>query len=120
MDKKEFNKPQKVSGLKKSNASVATATFGNNQKNAVNNNNNKAIENSSKENYALGKLNFMLIAAGVVVVLIGLFLMAGGQSTPQKFDPSVFSAIHIKVAPVVTLIGFLSIILAIIIKPKDK
>lgn len=79
-----------------------------------------AVESVDKKNLAFGKLNFILIAIGVVVVLIGFFLMAGGQSTPEKFDASIFSAVHIKVAPVVTLIGFLSIIVAIIIKPKDK
>lgn len=87
----------------------------------------KKIENkqepvvvTDKKNLAFGKINFVLIAVGVVIVLIGLFLMAGGQSTDKVFDPSIFSAIHIKVAPIVTLIGFISIIFAIIIKPKDK
>lgn len=79
-----------------------------------------AVEPINKKNLAFGKLNFILVAVGVLVVLIGFFLMAGGKSTPEEFDPSIFSAIHIKVAPVVTLIGFLSIIVAIIIKPKDK
>lgn len=79
-----------------------------------------ASEPVDKRFFALGKLNFILIAAGVIVVLIGFFLMAGGESTPEKYDPSIFSTEHIKVAPVVTLIGFVSIILAIIIKPKDK
>lgn len=86
---------------------------------------NKKLEKNQpvpvdKKNLAFGKLNFILLAAGVVVVLIGLFLMAGGQSTEKVFDPSIFSAIHIKVAPIVTLIGFVSIIFAIIIKPKDE
>ncbi|MBR7043601.1 MAG: DUF3098 domain-containing protein, partial [Prevotella sp.] len=34
-------------------------------------------------------------------------------------DPSIFSARRIKVAPVVCLVGFLSIIYAIIRKPKE-
>lgn len=84
----------------------------------------KAEQNATapidKKNFAFGKLNFILIAAGVLVILLGFFLMAGGEPTPEKFDPSIFDAIHIKVAPVVTLIGFLTIIVAIIIKPKDK
>lgn len=78
------------------------------------------VVKTDKRNLAFGKINFMLMAAGVVVVLIGLFLMAGGQSTEKVFDPSIFSAVHIKVAPIVTLIGFVSIIFAIIIKPKDE
>lgn len=73
-----------------------------------------------KRNLAFGRLNYIMLIAGVVIVLLGFVLMAGGHSTEQVFDSSVFSAMHIKVAPVVTLIGFVSIIFAIIIKPKDK
>jgi hypothetical protein len=75
---------------------------------------------TDKKNLAFGKLNFIVLAVGVIIVLIGFFLMAGGQSTDKVFDPSIFDPIHIKVAPVVTLIGFVSIIFAIIIKPKDN
>ena len=75
---------------------------------------------TDKQNLAFGKLNFIVLAVGVIIVLIGFFLMAGGQSTDKVFDPSIFDPIHIKVAPVVTLIGFVSIIFAIIIKPKDN
>ena len=75
---------------------------------------------TDKKNLACGKLNFIVLAVGVIIVLIGFFLMAGGQSTDKVFDPSIFDPIHIKVAPIVTLIGFVSIIFAIIIKPKDN
>ena len=77
-------------------------------------------QSTDKQNLAFGKLNFIVLAVGVIIVLIGFFLMAGGQSTDKVFDPSIFDPIHIKVAPVVTLIGFVSIIFAIIIKPKDN
>ena len=77
-------------------------------------------QTTDKKNLAFGKLNFIVLAVGVIIVLIGFFLMAGGQSTDKVFDPSIFDPIHIKVAPVVTLIGFVSIIFAIIIKPKDN
>lgn len=73
-----------------------------------------------RRSFAFGKMNFVLLFAGVLVVLIGLFMMAGGHSDGKVFDESIFSAMHIKVAPVVTLIGFVSIIFAIMIKPKDK
>lgn len=86
------------------------------------NNNQKQAQSGqiNKRNLAFGKLNFVLLAVGVVIVLIGLFLMAGGHSSETVFDPSIFDAVHIKVAPVVTLVGFVSIIFAIIVKPKDE
>ena len=46
--------------------------------------------------------------------------MSGGGSTEQTFNPEVFSTMRIKVAPVVCFVGFVSIIYAIIRKPKDN
>lgn len=73
-----------------------------------------------KRNYAFGKTNFVLLAISMVIVIIGLILMSGGNSTEKAYDPSIFSALHIKVAPIVTFFGFVSIIFAIVYKPKDK
>ncbi|GAB6982101.1 DUF3098 domain-containing protein [Prevotella dentasini] len=72
-----------------------------------------------KRNLAFGKVNFILLAIGLAVVIIGFVLMSGGNSNETTFDPGIFSAMHIKVAPVVTFIGFISIIGAIIYRPKD-
>lgn len=72
-----------------------------------------------KKNLAFGKVNFILLAISLVIIIIGLVLMSGGQSTQEAFNPDTFAALHIKVAPVVTFIGFVSIIVAIVYKPKD-
>jgi len=73
-----------------------------------------------KKNLAFGKMNFILLAVGMAIVIIGLVLMSGDSSTTEKFNPDIFSALHIKVAPVITFLGFVSIIGAIMYKPKDK
>ncbi|KGI59701.1 hypothetical protein HMPREF3034_01896 [Prevotella sp. DNF00663] len=73
-----------------------------------------------KRNLAFGKSNFVLLAIGVLVVIIGFIMMSGGSSTENMYDPSIFNAQRIKVAPVVCLIGFLSIIYAILHKSKDS
>ena len=73
----------------------------------------------NRQKLAFGKVNYILLAIGLAVVVLGFFLMSGGNSTEKHFDPSVFSAMRIKVAPVVTFFGFISIIGAIIYKPKD-
>ena len=72
-----------------------------------------------KKNLAFDKVNFILLAIGMAVVILGFILMSGSGSTEQAFNPEVFSTIRIKVAPVVCFIGFVSIIYAIIRKPKD-
>ena len=73
-----------------------------------------------KRNFAFDKVNFILLAIGMSVVIIGFVLMSGGGSTEEAYDPSIFSPMRIKVAPVVCLLGFVSMIYAIIRKPKDE
>ena len=72
-----------------------------------------------KRNYAFDKVNFILIAVGMAIVILGFILMSGGGSGESVFDADIFSVRRIKVAPVVCFIGFISIVYAIIRKPKD-
>ena len=72
-----------------------------------------------KRNYAFDKINFILIAVGMVIVILGFILMSGGGSDESVFDADIFSVRRIKVAPVVCFIGFISIVNAIIRKPKN-
>lgn len=72
-----------------------------------------------KKNFAFDKTNFILLALGMCVVVLGFILMSGGKSTYEAFDPSIFNATPTKIAPMICFIGFMSIIVAIIRKPKD-
>lgn len=73
-----------------------------------------------KRNYAFEKTNFILLAVGMLVVILGFILMSGAGSDESVFNNDIFSVRRIKVAPVVCFIGFISIIYAIIRKPADK
>lgn len=73
-----------------------------------------------KRNYAFDKTNFILLAVGMLVVILGFILMSGAGSDESVFNNDIFSVRRIKVAPVVCFIGFNSIIYAIIRKPADK
>ncbi len=73
-----------------------------------------------KRNLAFDKTNFIILAVGMLVVILGFILMSGAGSDETVFDNDIFSVRRIKVAPVVCFIGFISIIYAIIRKPKDK
>ena len=72
-----------------------------------------------KRNFAFDRLNFILLAVGMAVVVIGFLLMSGPGSTDAAYEPDIFSTRRIKVAPVVCLVGFLSMIYAIVRCPKD-
>lgn len=71
-------------------------------------------------NFAFDKKNYILLAVGMAIVIIGLVLMAGPGSTETAFNPDIFSVRRIRVAPVVSFVGFVFIIFAIMYKPKNK
>ena len=74
----------------------------------------------NREKFAFDKTNFILLAVGMAVVILGFALMTGPSSMPTHFEPDIFSVRRIKVAPLVCLIGFVSIIYAVVRKPKSK
>ena len=55
-------------------------------------------------------MNFIWLAAGMAVVIIGFLLMTGPSSTPDHFEPDIFSVRRIKVAPLICLAGFVSVL----------
>ena len=73
-----------------------------------------------KKNFAFGSMNFILLAVGMLIVIIGFILMGGSGSSESAFNPDIFSARRVKVAPLVCLFGFVSMIYAVVHKPKDK
>jgi hypothetical protein len=81
---------------------------------------NKENNLEDKKRFAFDKTNYIILAVGVAVVIIGFLLMSGPSSSETHYEPDIFSFRRIKVAPVFCLLGYLSIIYAILRKPKDK
>ena len=73
-----------------------------------------------KRNFAFDKINFILLGVGMVIVIIGFLLMVGPNTTDTTFEPDIFSVRRTKVAPIVCLFGFVSMVYAIIHKPKGN
>ena len=73
-----------------------------------------------KKNFAFTRVNYMMLAVGMMIVVLGFVLMSGSGSTESAYNPDIFSARRIKVAPIVCLIGFVSMIFAVMYKPKNK
>ena len=63
-----------------------------------------------KRDFAFDKVNYILLAVGMAVVVVGFMLMSGDGSTEHADNPDIFSARRIKVAPLVCLAGFVSMI----------
>ncbi|MGY8952955.1 MAG: DUF3098 domain-containing protein [Flavobacteriales bacterium] len=71
---------------------------------------------STEENNEMvfGKTNYMFLIGGAVTLLIGFILMSGGGSSdPNVFNPEIFSAQRISVAPIVILVGFAIVMVGI-------
>ena len=73
-----------------------------------------------KEKFALDKVNFILIAIGVVIIIVGLLLMTGPSSTATHFEPDIFSTRRVVVAPLICLVGFVFMIFAIMFRPRKN
>ncbi|HTL83109.1 MAG TPA: DUF3098 domain-containing protein [Bacteroidia bacterium] len=71
--------------------------------------------------FAFGKENYMIILIGLGVLVIGYLLMIGGGSDkPENFNPEIFSARRITVAPITLLIGFGVVLYGIMKKPREE
>lgn len=63
--------------------------------------------------------NYIILLAGIFLIVLGYILMIGGKSEdPNVFNPAIFNFQRITLAPVLCLIGFVTIIFAIMWRPK--
>ena len=63
----------------------------------------------------LTRRNYILLAAGFAVIVLGLVLMAGGGSdSPDEFDYAMISWRRITLAPILVIGGFVVEIYAIL------
>lgn len=77
-------------------------------------------ENSNFD-FALGKKNYLLMAIGFAVIVLGFVLMVDkGSEDPKVFDPDIYGFRQITLAPVVVLAGFIFEIYAIMKRTNDN
>ncbi|MCC7051005.1 MAG: DUF3098 domain-containing protein [Bacteroidia bacterium] len=82
---------------------------------------NVKTTNSLNITFSFGKENYILMIAGLVVIIVGLMLMSGGAGTdPNVFNEEVFSTRRVTVAPMLCLLGYVIEIAAILYKSKEK
>lgn len=69
---------------------------------------------------AFTKKNYYILLIGVALIALGYVLMIGGGSEdPNVFNPEIFSTQRITIAPMFCLAGFVTIIVAIMWRPKS-
>jgi len=77
------------------------------------------MSTKEKQGFALRKQNLILMAIAFGLILLGFALMTG-STTIQVFNKDVFSTRRITIGPMTALFGFISMIFAILWKPKSK
>ena len=69
--------------------------------------------------FVFKKKNYMILIAGIVLILLGITLMIGGGSEdPTKFSEEIFNFQRLTLAPVLIVSGFVVGVFAIMIKSK--
>lgn len=71
-----------------------------------------------KASFALGRTNIILIAISFAVIVIGFLLMLGPGTTPEAYNPDIFSFRRIVLAPGIAFVGFVFMVYAIMHKSK--
>lgn len=76
---------------------------------------------NKKTEFLYDKKNYIAIAIGFALVVLGFILMSGGKAeNPNDFHPEeIFSARRITVAPFTVLAGFIVVGVGIMLKPKS-
>lgn len=74
---------------------------------------------ATEKKLTLEKINFILIGISFLIIVTG-FLFMTGSATVLEFNPDIFSFRRITLGPMISFFGFLSMIFAILYKPKSK
>jgi hypothetical protein len=72
----------------------------------------KAAAPKADQYFLFGKQNYMLMLAGVLLIALGFYLMAGTED--------IFSSTKLTVAPIIVMIGFVVELFAIMRKKANS
>ena len=74
-----------------------------------------------RKNFAFAKLNYIICAVSVLIIIIGFIMMTGPSSSIEGgFEPDIFSTRRVVVAPMVCFFGFLLMIAGILYGKKKQ
>jgi len=80
---------------------------------------NKNEDKERQFSFVFTKTNYIIMLAGIVLLALGyLFLCGGGSDDPNVFNPEMFNAQRLFVAPILITLGLVTEIVAIMYKKK--
>lgn len=82
---------------------------------------NEPLSKLSEKDRPFSPINFYMMGGCVILIILGfLFMSGGGSTTPEGYNPEIFSTRRIVVGPLLAFIGFLLMAFAIIWDPDKK
>ena len=80
---------------------------------------NKPVQ-KDKVSYPLSKINFILMGACLLLIIIGFWLMTGDANVGDKFNENLFESSRVTTGPIIAFLGFVLMAFAIIYRKKDN
>lgn len=78
------------------------------------------MSEESNKDFAFGKENYILVAAGTFLAILGYILMSGGGSDdPAVFSEDLFSFRRMYISPIMIVVGLAVVGWGIMKKVKD-
>jgi hypothetical protein len=79
----------------------------------------KATEPKSRMQFAFTRKNYMILFGGMFLIILGFVLLAGGGSKdPNQFSYELFSTQRMVTAPIILLLGYVTVAVSIMYKEK--
>jgi hypothetical protein len=77
----------------------------------------EVVENEKRLPFT--KMNYILVIAGVLLIILGMILMiGGGSSDPDVFNEKMFNFQRLTLSPILIILGFVVEIVAIFWRSK--
>ena len=70
--------------------------------------------------FCLGKINFIIMGIAALMIIVGFMLTWGEPSTPDHFNPDVFSDRRVVYGPNLCFLGYVLVIVGIIFPNRKQ
>ena len=70
--------------------------------------------------FCLGKINFIIMGIAALMIIVGFMLTWGEPSSPEHFNPDVFSDRRVVYGPNLCFLGYVLVIVGIIFPNRKK
>ncbi|MBQ6080587.1 MAG: DUF3098 domain-containing protein [Muribaculaceae bacterium] len=77
-------------------------------------------KDKARVTYPLTKINFILMAICLLLIIIGFWLMTGDANVGDTFNKNVFESSRVTTGPIIAFLGFVLMAFAIIYRKKDN